>query len=74
MTQALVCEIARCEFKNKKARFILTNWIKIVKYIKNHVTKPTNSTDQSPSWEANSHSASQKIPPLLRILNDRYRV
>jgi hypothetical protein len=24
----------------------------------------TNSIEQSPSWEANSHSAIQKIPPL----------
>jgi hypothetical protein len=26
-------------------------------------SKPTNFMEQSPSWEANNHSASQEIPP-----------
>jgi len=30
--------------------------------------------EQSPSWEANSHSASQEIPHLLRNLVVHYRV
>jgi hypothetical protein len=34
----------------------------------------TNSMEQSPSWEANSHSASQEIPSLLRNQKVHYRV
>jgi hypothetical protein len=36
--------------------------------------KITNSVEQSPSWEANSHSASQEIPRLLRNPNVHHRV
>jgi hypothetical protein len=35
---------------------------------------PTNSTEQSPSWEINIHSSSQEIPRILWKLNDYYRV
>jgi hypothetical protein len=35
---------------------------------------PTNSMQHSPSWEANSHSASQEIPHLLRNLKVHYHV
>jgi len=34
----------------------------------------TNSMEQSPSWEANNHSASQEIPWLFRNLKVHYRV
>jgi hypothetical protein len=37
-------------------------------------TSPTNSTDQIPFWEANSSSASQAIPRILRIPKVHYRV
>jgi hypothetical protein len=33
-----------------------------------------NSMEQGPSWEANSHSASQEIPCLLRNQEVHYRV
>ena len=35
--------------------------------------KQTNSTEQSPSWEANRLSASQEIPHILRNPNVHYR-
>jgi hypothetical protein len=38
------------------------------------MTKLTNSMEQSPSWEANSLSASQQILRLLWKPNDHYRV
>jgi hypothetical protein len=34
----------------------------------------TNSMEQNPSWEANSHSVSQEIPYLLRSPKVHYRV
>jgi hypothetical protein len=34
----------------------------------------TNSTEQSPSWEANSHPPSQEIPSLLCNLKVHYSV
>jgi hypothetical protein len=34
----------------------------------------TNSTEQTHSWKANSHSASQEIPQLLWNQNIHYRV
>jgi len=34
----------------------------------------SNSTEQSPSWEANTCSACQEIPRLLCNLNVHYRV
>jgi len=33
-----------------------------------------NSMEQSPSWKANSHSASQEIPRLFWNTNVHYRV
>jgi len=38
------------------------------------VFQPTNSTEQSPSWEGNSHWASQEIPRLLCNPRVQYRV
>jgi hypothetical protein len=29
--------------------------------------QPTNSMEQRASWEANSHSASQEIPPFMEL-------
>jgi hypothetical protein len=38
-----------------------------------HSSLSSNSTKQSPSWEADSHSTSQAIPRLLCIPKVHYR-
>jgi len=41
---------------------------------KPRILNVTNSTEQSPSWDANSHSANEEIPQLLCDLKANYRV
>jgi hypothetical protein len=51
--------------KPKDAQSQLANWL---------TNQQTNSMEQSPSWEANSHSANQEIPCLLWNPKVHYRV
>jgi hypothetical protein len=39
---------------------------KIKEYMSEEIKKKTNSMEQSPSWEANTFSASQEVPYILR--------
>jgi hypothetical protein len=39
-----------------------------------HLTKPTNCTEQNPSWQANRSSASQEIPHILCNPKVHYRI
>jgi hypothetical protein len=49
------------------------SWLKELWRAK-QATKLTDCMQQSPSWEADSHSASQEIPRLLRNLKVHYHV
>jgi hypothetical protein len=48
--------------------------VTIYNYIQEELIKLTYSTEQGPSWEANSHSASQEIPRLLWNPKVRFHV
>jgi len=77
-------EISRCfpEFF-RQVEYVDTNRIRFIHHHLSFIVyatdvclryKLSNSMDQSPYWEANSHSASQKIPRILWNSEVHYRV
>jgi hypothetical protein len=70
------CHIIRC-FVSVKIVIPLTDYSAthsfklVVDWLTDYLT---NSTEQIPSWEANSHSASQEIPRLVWKQEVQYRV
>jgi len=58
--------MARCLVKHRDFTLLF--------YLNGTYSFLTNSTEQNRSWEANSHSAAQEIPHLLRNPKVHYRV